>query len=55
MKGNMPQQAIESFRRALALNPLLWEAFEGLCALGAHCSELAASDVLKLIQDRSQT
>ncbi|KZV92867.1 TPR-like protein [Exidia glandulosa HHB12029] len=35
MKGNMPQQAVDSFRKALALNPLLWEAFEGLCTLGS--------------------
>lgn len=36
MKGNMPQQAVDSFRKALALNPLLWEAFEGLCTLGTR-------------------
>ncbi|KZT28557.1 TPR-like protein [Neolentinus lepideus HHB14362 ss-1] len=34
LKGNLRDQAGPSFRRALALNPLLWEAFEGLCALG---------------------
>jgi hypothetical protein len=33
-KGNLPEKASLSFRQALALNPLLWEAFEGLCALG---------------------
>ncbi|KAG8217544.1 TCP-1/cpn60 chaperonin family-domain-containing protein [Butyriboletus roseoflavus] len=34
LKGNLPEKATASFRQALALNPLLWEAFEGLCALG---------------------
>jgi anaphase-promoting complex subunit 3 len=34
LKGNLPEQASLSFRQALALNPVLWEAFEGLCALG---------------------
>lgn len=30
----MPEKAAQSFRHALKLNPFLWEAFEGLCALG---------------------
>lgn len=34
MKGNLPEQATRNFRQALALNPMLWEAFEGLCSLG---------------------
>ncbi|KAJ8597890.1 TPR-like protein [Rhizopogon salebrosus TDB-379] len=34
MKGNLPEHATHSFRQALALNPMLWEAFEGLCSLG---------------------
>lgn len=34
LKGNLPEKAAASFRQALALNPFLWEAFEGLCALG---------------------
>lgn len=34
LKGNLPEKATASFRQALALNPFLWEAFEGLCALG---------------------
>lgn len=34
LKGNLPEKAASSFRQALALNPQLWEAFEGLCALG---------------------
>jgi len=34
LKGNAKEQALESFRRALKLNPLLWEAFEGMCTLG---------------------
>ncbi|KAL4067664.1 TPR-like protein [Scleroderma citrinum] len=34
MMGNMPDKASSSFRQALALNKMLWEAFEGLCSLG---------------------
>lgn len=34
LKGNLPEKASSSFQDALALNPYLWEAFEGLCALG---------------------
>ncbi|KAF9476333.1 TPR-like protein [Pholiota conissans] len=34
LKGNLTEKASRSFRDALALNPYLWEAFEGLCALG---------------------
>ena len=34
MKGNLPSQAIASFREALQLSPIIWEAYEGLCALG---------------------
>ncbi|KAG2360696.1 hypothetical protein BDR07DRAFT_1359826 [Suillus spraguei] len=30
MKGNLPEQATRNFRQALTLNPMLWEAFEGL-------------------------
>lgn len=37
LKGNMPEKATRSFLDALALNPYLWEAFEGLCALGMSC------------------
>ncbi|THU92149.1 TPR-like protein [Dendrothele bispora CBS 962.96] len=33
LKGNLHELASQSFRQALSLNPLLWEAFEGLCAL----------------------
>ncbi|KAL0947081.1 hypothetical protein HGRIS_013222 [Hohenbuehelia grisea] len=35
LKGNLTDQAVQSFRQALSLNPFLWEAFEGLCAAGA--------------------
>ncbi|KAG6919963.1 hypothetical protein DXG01_013312 [Tephrocybe rancida] len=35
LKGNLPEKASVSFRQALVLNPQLWEAFEGLCALGS--------------------
>lgn len=34
LKGNLPERATLSFRQALALNPMLWEAFDGLCAIG---------------------
>lgn len=34
LKGNLPEKASSSFQDALALNPYLWEAFEGLCTLG---------------------
>lgn len=34
LKGNLPENAALSFRHALSLNPMLWEAFEGICALG---------------------
>ncbi|KAJ3966938.1 hypothetical protein EV361DRAFT_933112 [Lentinula raphanica] len=35
LKGNLQTIAAQSFRQALVLNPMLWEAFEGLCALGS--------------------
>jgi anaphase-promoting complex subunit 3 len=38
LKGNIPSLASHSFRQALALNPFLWEAFEGLCAMCASYS-----------------
>ncbi|KIY51024.1 TPR-like protein [Fistulina hepatica ATCC 64428] len=34
LKGNLPDQAAIHFRAALALNPMIWEAFDGLCSLG---------------------
>lgn len=37
-KGNITESAVLSFRQALALNPMLWDAFEGLCALGKRSS-----------------
>lgn len=33
-KGHLFEEATASYRQALALCPFLWEAFEGLCALG---------------------
>jgi hypothetical protein len=35
LRGNLPEKASLSFRQALALDPMLWEAFEGLCAMGS--------------------
>ncbi|KAL1947637.1 hypothetical protein VTO73DRAFT_13361 [Trametes versicolor] len=34
LKGNLHESAAMSYRQALALNPMIWEAFEGLCAIG---------------------
>ncbi|KAF8590524.1 TPR-like protein [Ramaria rubella] len=34
LKANLSGKAAASFMRALSLNPLLWEAFEGLCSTG---------------------
>ncbi|KAH9946284.1 protein prenylyltransferase [Epithele typhae] len=34
LKGNQHQAATTSYLHALRLNPMLWEAFEGLCAIG---------------------
>jgi len=42
LKGNLPEKASLSFRQALALNPYVWEAFEGLCALGLFFAILAS-------------
>lgn len=33
-RGHLFEQATTSYRQALVLCPYLWEAFEGLCALG---------------------
>ncbi|KAI0041541.1 TPR-like protein [Auriscalpium vulgare] len=35
LKGNLPEHARTSFRQSLVLNPMIWEAFEGLCSLGS--------------------
>ncbi|KAI1787926.1 protein prenylyltransferase [Ganoderma leucocontextum] len=34
LKGNLHESAGRSYRRSLELNPMLWEAFEGLCTVG---------------------
>ncbi|KAL1680846.1 hypothetical protein EV122DRAFT_275784 [Schizophyllum commune] len=34
LKGNQHDRAAMYFRESLQLNPMIWEAFEGLCALG---------------------
>ncbi|KAH8107198.1 protein prenylyltransferase [Cristinia sonorae] len=34
MKGKQPDAAAASFREALKADPMMWEAFEGLCTLG---------------------
>ncbi|KAI9508481.1 TPR-like protein [Russula earlei] len=35
LRGNLPDQSHSSLLRALSLNPMIWEAFEGLCSLGS--------------------
>ncbi|KAG9000965.1 anaphase-promoting complex subunit cdc27, partial [Tulasnella sp. 427] len=39
LKGNLHDQAVQYFQQALALNPFLWEAVDGLCKLG-KCPEI---------------
>jgi anaphase-promoting complex subunit 3 len=51
LHGKLYEQANTNFRKALALNPMLWEAFEGLCAIGAserarHGNPLSDADTL---------
>lgn len=43
LKGNLPKDAIASFNRALAINPFMWEAVEGLCQLGDYVPPLISS------------
>ena len=38
MKANIQEKATANFRKALELNPMLWEAFEGLCTVGKQVS-----------------
>lgn len=40
LKGNLSENAVTSFRQALNLNPMVWEAFDGLCTLGWSSREL---------------
>ncbi|KAJ3923641.1 hypothetical protein F5877DRAFT_31172 [Lentinula edodes] len=35
LRGNRQTIAAQNFHQALTMNPLIWEAFEGLCALGS--------------------
>ena len=47
LRGNLPDQARGSLLRALSLNPMIWEAFEGLCSLGEkRPSDLALQPLL---------
>jgi anaphase-promoting complex subunit 3 len=34
LNGKVYEKSAASFRKALSLNPMLWEAFEGLCSMG---------------------
>lgn len=57
LRGNMPEQAIASYQKALSLDPFLWEAFEGLCALGTLEFTIARAytpDILAPQKVRSQ-
>jgi hypothetical protein len=42
LRGNLPDQARGSLLRALSLNPMIWEAFEGLCNLGETVHRILA-------------
>lgn len=55
LKGNLPDNARASFQQALALNPLLWEAFEGLCALGGPVLTNTYPGVADSVQETSLT
>lgn len=46
MRGNLPDQARGSLLRALSLNPMIWEAFEGLCRLGESANHGSCSQAL---------
>lgn len=39
-QGNQLDAAATSYEEALKLDPMVWEAFEGLCALGTQSSIL---------------
>jgi hypothetical protein len=46
LRGNLPDQARGSLLRALSLNPMIWEAFEGLCRLGESVSRILPQSLL---------
>jgi len=46
LRGNLPDQARGSLLRALSLNPMIWEAFEGLCSLGESAHRILLQSLL---------
>jgi hypothetical protein len=46
LRGNLPDQARGSLLRALSLNPMIWEAFEGLCSLGESAYRILLQSLL---------
>lgn len=51
LNGKLYDSATTSFRRALSLNPMVWDAFEGLCTLGE--SSIFSVSVSPLTKDTS--
>jgi hypothetical protein len=57
LRGNLPDQARGSLLRALSLNPMIWEAFEGLCRLGESAHRILPQSLLMsslVVQDPYQ-
>ncbi|KAF9792339.1 hypothetical protein BJ322DRAFT_1206970 [Thelephora terrestris] len=54
-KGHLFEEATASYRQALALCPFLWEAFEGLCALGTAPEDIDDFFPLRKPPDTSGT
>lgn len=48
LRGNLPDQARGSLLRALSLNPMIWEAFEGLCSLGESAHQIMAPTLVNV-------
>jgi len=55
LKANIYEKAAASFTRALALNPLLWEAFEGLCSVGQPHGDSSRLSLIICAQGHFQT
>lgn len=46
LRANILDKAIRNFRRALSLNPMMWDAFEGLCAAGMTCASPLTDEIM---------
>ena len=46
--SNRQHEAVEWFREALLRDPLLWQAYEELCSLGAACARTAVDRALRV-------